>query len=378
MEGQSKKWPPLSILTANDHLQILHDLCTFQLFDVDQLIRPGVRDFGNLWRIETLGKDKSGNSYWFLADSWLYTERGDQWTCIAWDLSSWQHFLSSNNLLNSRRSIDKQLFAHIRDAIWPSIEPMMASEDRARRAKLKREQAELQRVAYLDSSRRSSRVTARAKIQAEMRVEMEEPRKRALEPEPERPLTREERVALRHQKVAKMEEQKMIKAFMETASNAEDDMETNGTDDTENTLDAVDDVDVEGTESEADPSRSPIKLIVRLGPDGPSSQLFIGDEAVEKADGEDVIGVREAPLVNEPLLNKEPLLSEDMMVKSKLTEHHSVNTAIEKSQPEQSDTAPISQDPPIKTPKLDAIQDGLLPTTADIAVLLTDLAHTFQ
>lgn len=271
-ESGAKRWPLLGDLSPRQRLQALYDMCSFQLFDVETLLtRAGVRDLGAAWRVDAVGEDKQGRHYWFLADCWLYSEDGEKWKCIAWDTPSWQSFLAENALTSSRRASDKQLLKELREHCFAIAEPILLAEERETRAKAKREQLEVQRIALMETRKRSSRIAAQEKIRQEAEAEAEydrSPKRTVIEES--RPLTREERVALRHQRVAKIELEKALSASRDQTS--EVDVEEEG--------------DEEGSwrEEEDKTPRSPIKLLVRMGPNGPvDTKLFIGDESVESS-----------------------------------------------------------------------------------------------
>ena len=316
LEGQRKLWPPLASLTPPMRLQVLYDLCSFTLFDLETLMtRPNMHDLGPQWRLESVAMDKHGLCYWFLAGRWLFSEASvpsnpknkksssnanppeEGWKCIAWDSASWQAFLNSNPLTSSRKASDRETLRRFRDEIYPRAEPLLLEEERHQRAAWKKQQAELQRLVFLDSRKRSSRLAAKDKIRADMQIENSPPSRRPkVSNSSSRSLSREERIALRHQKVARLEEQSIEEALEQSARSV-DGINVESTDgETFSGLEKYSETDHAMADGEfmAAEHPSPIKLIVRKGPQGDlNAQVFIGDQVVEKNEPEAQLDVNE-------------------------------------------------------------------------------------
>jgi hypothetical protein len=293
-----KKWPPLSTLNNIQRLTVLFSLCTFQLFN-DEILISRVRDKGAAWRIEPLGKDKRGHSFWFLADCWLFEEGEEEedWQCVAWDIPSWTRFLQENPFNNSRRGTDKALLKHLQGTIFSIAEPILIEEERRVKTLLKREQLELQRVALTESRKRSSRIAANERIR---HVHELEEGTRSPKKEERRVMTREERVAMRSQKVAKIELEKVLaESRMDEdveVGNESSELESEGEWEGEESFDMEELSEMEPFELNILP-KSPIKLILKMGPDGPlKSELFIGDEQMEKNE----LGADSSALIGNP------------------------------------------------------------------------------
>ena len=150
-----KFWPSLAKLTPLQHLEVLNDLCSFQLMDVERFQQLSkFRDDGQEWRLMPEGPDKNGNLYWLIADCWLYVEgitsTEEKWECIAWNIQSWHDFLENTALRSSRRSADKELFRRIQDTLYPTALTILEPEERKRHAEQRKAEQELQRQIYLD------------------------------------------------------------------------------------------------------------------------------------------------------------------------------------------------------------------------------------
>lgn len=285
MEEQRKIWPSFSILGPEQLLELLYDLCSFQLFDLDTLqARPAFKDLGGVWRTEPLAADKHGQRYWLIGECWLYSEKieRDLWQCVAHDLASWNEFMNNNPFVKSRRAVDKTALDMIRKEVAPLVEPILQAEERRQRTLLKKEHQEMQRMLFAETRRRSSRVVAQERIRNDALASQESSQSKGT-PSPSKPekrqLSREERIALRHEKMIKQEERKIIEQLMEDDEDAEKD-------ETEEKEKEGDQMLSPSECDEIDVERSPIKLFVKIGPHGSlSSQLFIGDQPVRKENG---------------------------------------------------------------------------------------------
>jgi hypothetical protein len=113
-------------------------------------------------------------------------------------------------------------------------------------------------------------------------------------------MTREERVAMRSQKVAKIELEKVLaESRMDEdveVGNESSELESEGEWEGEESFDMEELSEMEPFELNILP-KSPIKLILKMGPDGPlKSELFIGDEQMEKNE----LGADSSALIGNP------------------------------------------------------------------------------
>ena len=281
LDGQTKIWPALNTLQAHQHLQILHDLCSFQLFDTDRFTSlPNFRDAGAEWRISCLGRDKHGTDYWSIANCWLYTESNNEWKCVAWDTSSWRFFLQDNPLKNSRRAADKQILHHLETVIHPAAQEILSEVERMRNARRKKEEAVLQRQIFLETRQRSLRASTREKIHQQLQQERQEDqptRKSFAAPETAK-LTREARMAMRQKNILKREADQLVEELLRQQQE-EADRQDELISSSDHMINVIDD---EGT-SLSPPAKSPIKLLLKVNRDGTlSSDLFIDNQHVHK------------------------------------------------------------------------------------------------
>lgn len=421
MDGPRKLWPPLASLTPSMRLQVLYDLCSFTLFDLETLMtRPNMQDLGPRWRLEAIGNDKHGLRYWFLADRWLFSENPhrpqtkakstrkgprnreeeeaaddseEEWKCVAWDSASWHAFLDDNPFARSRKASDREILRRFREEIYPVAEPLILEEERRRRVVWKKEQAEIQRLALFESRKRSSRLAAKEKIRAELQMEELPLARLATTKAPKgrekRPLSREERVALRNQKIAKMEET-ILTAALEQSSRDLDPVDVEDVEEEEEAGEfgeCGDDEELEATERFLDEQhhrsaedsddyeslglglglgleqQSPIKLIVRKGPEGQlNAQVFIGNEMLEKED----LGERAAVLdENTPA---SPKRGQADGTSEPGIESERISAVVAAGEPFPS-SASASVPVPVCSPEVSKI---------DVASLLTDFANAIQ
>lgn len=332
--------PTWGSISAEGHLQTLHDLCSFLLADLDRFaLLPGYRDGGAAWRTDSLGADRQGATYWFIGDCWLYRERRVQqrpvpkgaqkgssqskgkrkrsepepelgseseWECVAWDTTSWRHFLEeASPFLTSRRPADRELQARLVAELGPAACELLGWEERQRR----RHEEELQRAALWETRQRSSRIAARERLHQQLVLHESTtipspaapPGRRltrtgtgvdAASPAAVSPprLTREERMALRERRAQRRETELIISELMIQQEQEQATMQSEpvdieeGGDDNDKSASAM---SLASSHGRPLLPRSPIKLLLKIGPDGAArTDLFIANERVEKDMGD--------------------------------------------------------------------------------------------
>lgn len=325
---ERKHWPALAAIPTAVRLRVLYDLCVFQHYNTEHFWATSMsKDLGVNLRAEPVGADKHGVKYWFIADCLLFIEGGgERWECLCWDAASWAHFLETTTLGQSRRASEKRLITHIKNILHPTAIPYLEEDRRRRNAKMKKQNLELQRTLFLDTRKRSSRLLAKEFIKQDLLEESPPASPRRSEPPLQRGsgfLSREERNALRDKRLRKLEEKKIIEAL--ELSMATEGKHNHQQENEENLDIEPDSVDVEEQDEEEEPkglNRSPIKLVVKMGPNGTlRSELFIGEEIVERKDSI-YSGITHDP---HPITSPNPAASKPPTCTSYPKHHHNLH-----------------------------------------------------
>lgn len=193
----ARQWPLMESVPNRSRLQILYDLCSFHLFEIEnfETILPTVNDQGKRldqtsWRISPIGVDKQQTEYWLLADCWLFLshmksrksddDESEAWKCVCFDKDSWDTFLGTCDLVNSRKVEDKKLLAALKKEAYPSALPIIEEHDRKIRAWMKKQELEMRAAALIATRKRSARIQANERIKQDIEKEEEETRREKL------------------------------------------------------------------------------------------------------------------------------------------------------------------------------------------------------
>ncbi len=189
-------------------LQIVHDLCSFQLVDLAKFTSLArYVDMNVEWRLEPVlvaaksqrqqppkaaaGKKGAAGgrevgareAYWLVADHVLFCERGRQWQCMAFSLPSWEAFLAESAPARGRTAEERQLMGTLKKAYAATIQPLLAANEAKELAAERRRIADENRQFLLDSRKRSSRIVAKELIRQETIAEEESARRARAEEE---------------------------------------------------------------------------------------------------------------------------------------------------------------------------------------------------
>lgn len=339
-------WPTLAHLTPRQRLQILFDLCFFQLVDVERfrsLAQFKDTTDGQKWRLSPAGPDQLGRRYWLIAGCWLYASEPNEnlndstqdkvdgspvhrrglrkrqpsgtvsakkglkllpdeiWKCLAWSVDSWNQVFNSQVNSKNRRGSERKLFFSMQEEWLPSAYNILHPWEHQQQVEIRRKEAELYRQALFESRKRSSRIAAQQKLKEQLAPDsspittrtlrnknMVDHPKGDVNSSPTHKLTREERMARREKMAARRKVDAMMDRFLEAQQQSTSDhekFEDYNNDEGDDATSSQSTIDDFSTNVENCGSHSPIKLLFKMGPNGPvRSELIIGDEKTSKND----------------------------------------------------------------------------------------------
>ncbi|KAL1922538.1 uncharacterized protein VTP21DRAFT_10077 [Calcarisporiella thermophila] len=230
-------------LEVRSKLTMLHNLCEWQLDDPERF-RQHVKDEEEAfqWRVDPIGWDAKGNTYWLFDDNRLYREllpkpkstpkskskksrrrstrssgriksngtlsedEGDQtetnghedkeellWETLCCTITEWETF--PERFQNSKHSYEKSLYRYLRDDIRPKVLEVLRDREKTR----KMEEA-------LQNRKRSSRILVRELERKEQQKQEEQQRRNLEELEAKK---KEEKEQAQRQKLALEREQRL-------------------------------------------------------------------------------------------------------------------------------------------------------------------------
>ncbi|KAJ3367309.1 cat eye syndrome chromosome region, candidate 2 [Kappamyces sp. JEL0680] len=198
----SKPLPKYSSLSLETRVLLLHFICEMQLDKPDNF-KP-YNDHSEYeatsWRVEPIGTDSNGYTYWVFDDARLYKEKKKEWTLVCCTEEEWVSF--PQQFQDSKSTADKALFNFLKKDLVPSVLQDLVAAEEMRAEKLKKQK---------EAEEEEARIQAE-----EIARQQEESERLALELEKQQ--IREERALLRAERF----NQRLFEPIPDELLNSED------------------------------------------------------------------------------------------------------------------------------------------------------------